>query len=306
MNYKTLFGLALIILFVKHGGSHCPTKQSSAAIFSMSVPMLKEIAPTTIPFGKDVRIENINNFNKYQFLIPITTTKKKTMAITTTTYRMTSTSDIKNINSLGNNSIITVSTLPTTSSSTTRITSTATATKNNTPTTTITTTTVTTNISTTTTITTTASTSTTTSITTTSTTSIKIKIVTTTAVISPYTCHFETGVRLNSTAVSLLVFLKSFNYTKISTNMDQCCFECNNYVSLSSNLLCDYFFESKNNGKYLCQMYHFTYRSQSFIYDLKQGYYYQPKVFSAATGTLGYSTNFFEIKTNLIINNFTY
>jgi hypothetical protein len=112
--------------------------------------------------------------------------------------------------------------------------------------------------------------------------------------ISPlFRCQFETGVRLNSTALSLLVFIKAFNFSKISDTKDQCCYQCNIYITSNSSARCDYFFETRNpNGAYLCQMYYFKNRNQTFIYNIKQGFYYTPISYSITSGMLGYSKKF--------------
>ena len=154
------------------------------------------------------------------------------------------------------------------------------------------------------------STTTTTTLTTTTTTKITTKvptqtqsttkssttlaIITTTMGISPFNCQFVTGVRLNLTAISALIYIKEFNFSKISDTMDQCCYQCNVYMSRYSNILCDYFFENiLSNGAYRCQMYHFSNRNHTFIYDLKQGFFYEPVKYSKSSGTLGYSNKFF-------------
>lgn len=109
-------------------------------------------------------------------------------------------------------------------------------------------------------------------------------------------CQCNTGVRLNATAIELLTFLNSFNYTNLSLNSDsdECCIRCN------IDPLCDYAFELiYSNGISNCAYYKWNLPPGLTSIDLakqvKQGQWYQAKRFSIQSGKLLFSNKFLRL-----------
>ena len=107
-----------------------------------------------------------------------------------------------------------------------------------------------------------------------------------------YICQSYTGLRLNATALSQLVFIGSFNYSlTTSSGADLCCYKCN------SNPNCDYSFESKlGTGINNCLFYHWKisdgYNRNQLTDDIKQGLWFQSKPYGMNSGMLIFSYNF--------------
>ena len=120
------------------------------------------------------------------------------------------------------------------------------------------------------------------------------KILPTTTMDINYLCQFNTGVRLNSTALGQLVRLGSFNYTNVGTNADECCLVCNTKNN------CDYAFETQNvDGSTRCDYYHWNIPSSltedELIYQIKQGDWYERKPYSKGSGKLLYANTFLKL-----------
>ena len=109
-----------------------------------------------------------------------------------------------------------------------------------------------------------------------------------------YLCQFNTGVRLNSTALSQLVQLGSFNFTNVGTNADECCLFCNTHSN------CDYAFETESiDGSSHCEYYHWripeSLTEDELVYQIKQGDWYERKVYPRASGKILYANKFLKL-----------
>ena len=110
-----------------------------------------------------------------------------------------------------------------------------------------------------------------------------------------FLCQFNTGVRLNSTALGQLSFLGSFTYTSIGTNADECCITCNR------NADCDYAFQKENarTGVSNCSLYHWNIPDDithsDLAYQIKQGDWYDGRPYSIGSGKLLYANKFLQL-----------
>ena len=120
------------------------------------------------------------------------------------------------------------------------------------------------------------------------------KITTTTPTINIYyICLYNTGVRLNMTAISRLDLLYIVSYTDASThNINRfCCEHC------TKNPKCNYIFSNQaSDGSYICTLYHWnipnTLTNNQLAYQIKQGYWYENKAYSSSSGTLIFPNSF--------------